>query len=158
MAAEVAYYPAGAEHIDAVLAELRPQDRDELLASGGPDIEGVMKRGLRLSNDATVAIDSYGRVLCVFGVCPSSLLDDTAAPWLIGTTHLEGYRVTLARVGRQYVQRWIAEHRRLVNYVDARNKWSIAWLRRIGFSMDKAQPFGVAQLPFHRFHMEQADV
>lgn len=155
---EVAYYPAGIEHVDAILADLRPQDRDELVAASGPDIRTMMEHGLRMSDAPEVAIDSYGRVLCVFGVCRMSLLDDVAAPWLIGTIHLERHTHTLARDGRRYVGEWIAEFRQLSNYVDARNKWSIAWLKRIGFTMDKAQPFGVAGLPFHRFHMEQADV
>jgi len=155
---DVAYYPAGPEHVDAVLAELRPQDHEELLASGGPDIRGTLLRGLTMSDEAMVAIDVYGRTLCVFGICPVNLMSDEAAPWLIGTVHLEQHTATLARVGRMYVRRWAAVYRRLSNHVDARNKWSIVWLKRIGFKMDKAQPFGVAQMPFHRFWMGQPDV
>ncbi len=155
---DVRYYDAEPEHVDAVLAELRPQDFHELIAAAGPDIRGVMMRGLRMSDEAKVAIDEYGRVLCVFGVCPKDMLSDEAAPWLIGTTHLEQHTATLTRVGREYVKRWLEDHPKLVNHVDVRNRWSVVWLKRIGFRMDKPQPFGVAGLLFHRFHMEQASV
>lgn len=156
--ADVRYYDAEPEHVDAVLAELRPQDFHELVAAAGPGVRELMQRGLRMSDEAKVAIDEYGRVLCVFGVCRQSMLSDIASPWLIGTTHLERYTSTLTRVGREYVGRWIKEYKTLINHVDARNRWSVVWLKRIGFAMDKPQPFGVAGLPFHRFHMEQASV
>ena len=35
---------------------------------------------------------------------------------------------------------------------------SIRWLAWLGFAIDPPQPYGFLGLPFHRFHMERADV
>jgi len=75
-----------------------------------------------------------GEPVAVFGVAPTSWIDNEAAPWLLGTEALPRYGRDLVAMGRDAVSDW-SQRWRLVNRVDARNAVSVRWLRRVGFDI-----------------------
>lgn len=132
---------------------MRPADRAEMEASSGKDVVSTLHKSLGFSFVPGVAVAPDGRLMCMFGAVPYEIMGDRAAPWLIGTTVLTEFPTELMRGGRRYLTQVRQRYPKLVNYVDARNTDSVRWLRSAGFEIDPAEPFGVAGLPFHRFHV-----
>lgn len=137
---------------------LRPLDYDEIVATAGYDVWGTLERSLDLSDDPVSVKAPNGALIAVFGLAPASLLGDTAAPWLLGTGLMTTYAKEILHHARRYIAFARERYPFLVNYVDARNEPSIRWLERIGFKIDPPAPYGVAGLPFHRFHLGFDDV
>jgi hypothetical protein len=138
---------------EALLADLRPADRDECDALLGPGQEqaALAKSIAQSALVWTFTIDD--RVAGIFGVTPVSLLGGQGLPWMLGTPAIDRHPSAFIRLNRPYIARMLALCPHLVNVVDARNVRSIAWLKKMGFTVLPAQPMGVAGLPFHPFFM-----
>jgi hypothetical protein len=151
--AKVHLFRPDARDLAHIAANLRISDADELLAVHGPrlDIERCLNHAFDVSDEAHVALTGYGEPMAVFGVAPVSLLGGQGCPWMLGTDTLDLYGRAIVTLSRQHVARWSLRYSELFNYVDARNLRSIAWLRRTGFTIGPAAPWGVQGLPFHRF-------
>lgn len=155
--AEITIAPAYLEHAEPLVAEMRALDRQEAIATAGPDVLKTTQQSIALSYEPCAAHVPDG-LLCVFGIAPASLMGDTAAPWALGTDRMTRNAAGVLRIAERYFVWARLRYPVLVNYVDARNTPSIRWLKRVGFTIDPAAPFGVEGLPFHRFHMGLEDV
>lgn len=147
----VDYRPAAYNDVPALLRELREADRLEVTAASADPLDDVVAHALWTSHDP-IAATHDDKLLALFGYAPVS--SEAAVVWLLGTDHLMRQQSELARAGRVYIARVSTLYRHLFNYVDARNAASKLWLRRIGFTLQPAAPFGHKGLPFHRFDME----
>lgn len=148
---------ADVDDADTIEPWLRPADYDELAAASGPDVLGQLREAVRLSQGrlgrmAFVA-ELGGKVVSLWGFVPASMLGEVAFPWMVGTPELARIPGILKRTTTAYCSVVLGEYPLLVNYVDARNKVSIRWLKSVGFTLGPAEPFGVEQMPFHRFEM-----
>ena len=72
-----------------------------------------------------------GEPVAVFGVAPTSWIDNEAAPWLLGTEELPRYGRDLVAMGRDAVSDW-SQRWRLVNRVDARTRRRCAGCGTLG--------------------------
>lgn len=160
MPVEVSF--ASVEDAAAIEPFLRADDFDELVAMTGPDVlanlVSCVEQSAGRGGKMAFAARHQGELIALFGFVPGGLLSDTAHPWLVGTDGLARVSGTLNRLARSYCSVVLGAYPLLFNYVDARNKVSIAWLKRLGFEVHDAEPFGVAGLPFHRFEMRASDV
>lgn len=135
-----------AQHLrDADLLELRAVHGQDL------DVQACLRTAVTSSEEAFVACTVYGEPIAVFGVAPVSLLGGQGCPWMLGTDTMDLYGREVVQLSRAHVKRWGLRYDHLFNFVDARNLRSIAWLRRIGFSLAEARPYGLAGEAFHRF-------
>lgn len=139
--------------IEYIAANLRAADVQELLAVYGPEVDLLhcLRLAVAASDDAYVAVSAAGEPVALTGVSPLSLLGGLGSPWLLGTEASVRYPRDIVAHGHRLVRQWERKYSHLFNYVDARNLRSIAWLKRIGFTVLPAQPYGQAGLPFHRF-------
>ncbi len=71
------------------------------------------------------------------------------------TDLVEKNKTTFLRYSRPMIEVMLAEFSHLENYVDARYKKCIRWLKWLGFVIHDAVPFGVQGLRFHKFEMRQ---
>ena len=144
-----------ASDIEYIAAHLRSSDSDELRAVHGDnvDILDVLTRAVAVSAEAMVATTPFGEPIALFGVAAASLMGGVASPWLLGTDRLEQHGRELVAFAKRDVARWSLSYDRLVNFVDARNTRSIQWLKRIGFQVFDAKPYGLQGLPFHEFEL-----
>lgn len=142
------------EHIEEMLPRVRQADIDEFHAANGWDARRVLECGLRTSTFCCSGLIN-GRVITIFGVAPGSIIGGTGLPWLVGTDDLEKYQRTFLRHCRKVVHAMLTVYPYLENYVDERNHVAKSWLKWLGFELDSAAPFGINDLPFHRFHMER---
>ena len=152
--ADIHLRSASVEDAALLARTLRPADRDEVIATVGPDgIERAIVRSILLSTDAKAA-EADGELVALLGVAPISLLGGIGAPWFLGTPRVDRLPGALTRGARRYLAEIMAaDYPVLRNHVDARNVRSVRWLQRLGFTIHPAEPFGVAGLPFHLFEM-----
>lgn len=151
-AGNVTYQSGDALFIPELIANMRELDRGELRATSDNPFHEQLDTSLRWSIAPGAAFSPKGELLCLFGAAPVNMLGDTAVPWLIGTKALSRYPRALKEGAAGYLGAIQQQYPRLYNYVDARNLPSIRWLKRMGFEIEAAEPFGYQSLPFHPFH------
>lgn len=141
---------ASPEDVFAMGDKIRVADRLECWAAGHIWAEEAIMRGLASSTRAWTA-RADGVILSILGVEPVSALTGLGRPWMIGTDSLETYAVAAIRESRPALAIMHQLFPRLENWVDARNLKSIRWLRWLGFKVYTPKPWGIEQMPFHRF-------
>jgi hypothetical protein len=151
--------PAVAADARELASVLRQEDRAEVLALLGPvdPIEGPadsLLQGLASAREAWTARDAAGRIICMGGVSPLSLVGSTGVPWLLGSDLVTAHRRTFMVESRRLVARWLTLFDALRNVVDARYDAAIRWLRWLGFEI--GPPFVLAHGLFRRVIKEAA--
>lgn len=145
------------EHIKRVSSLMRQADIDEIWAAGRKKPENSLRLSLMLSKYAkTIMIDD--KPIGMFGVTPLSVITGNGVPWLLGTSELENISIQFLKNCKKYVGEMCQNFYYLENYVDARNKVSIQWLKWLGFVILEPVPYGEFDLPFHKFYMENKNV
>lgn len=141
-------------HIEELLPQIRAGDSAEVIAADGNLVRGCYN-ALHLTDDPIAMRDSEGGLIAVYGAAPMSLMGGAqAAPWLLGTGRMRVNAIGVFHDMKQYLA-WLSDHySRLLNYVDARNVESVAWLARLGFTIGEPELRGPYQMPFHPFYMD----
>lgn len=119
---------------------LRVEDRAEVLALGCDPVDGLLQ-SLTASREAWTWRDE-GRIICIGGVAPLSLIGQTGVPWLLGSDLVRVHRRAFMIETRRMVARWLGMFAVLRNSVDCRYQAAIHWLRWLGFSL--SEPFPLA--------------
>lgn len=148
--AEVVIRPAQHEDVPELAGRLRPADLAEIQACGFDDPVRALRLTLRNSTHAWTAT-ADGQVVCMLGVGALSVLCGEGSPWLMGTSAMRG-RSVMRNTG-PYIAAMLRAYPVLRNHVHARNTTAVAWLRRIGFTVRDAEPYGPRGEMFHPFEM-----
>lgn len=148
----IALYPADPETVPLLIEQMRELDRAEVAAASGTAFKRLFEQAIDLSYEPGEAWAADGRLVCMFGVVPLSLMSDTCVVWFVGTDAVGELGIETTRKTKQYLDFCAQRYPKMFNYVDARNTPSILWLKRLGFAIEPAAPYGRAGLPFHRFH------
>lgn len=151
--AKVALVKPDEDDLGYLAQQLRAADRQELAATHGAglDLLRCLQTAVSASEQAWVAVTAWGEPIAVFGVAPVSLLGGIGCPWMLGSDAVDQYAREVVTLSRRHVAQWSRRYPLLFNYVDARNLRSIEWLRRTGFVIGPAEPYGLKGEPFHRF-------
>jgi hypothetical protein len=146
--------PANQEHVKKMLPNVRPADRNEVMAASGRVMEDILPPSVARAEFAwTGLVDD--EVACIFGVTGASLLSETGYPWMIGTQLVELHAKAFLRRNRPMVAKMLERYPYLKNYVDTRNGKAIEWLKWLGFTVLPAEPFGMYNMPFHPFELKK---
>lgn len=149
----VDYAETNLEDIVWVARHMREADAQEVRASHDNDPLDALKYAVYGSEEAyTAFIDD--EPVAIFGVAGGSVMTPFVSPWMLGTTKLEKHKKEILRESREVMRAWRSEYTRMENFVDARNKVSVRWLKWLGFSIQDAEPYGPFDMPFHRFTWE----
>lgn len=152
MAANLQFRPCEPGDAAALAAVLREGDRREIAALGITDVEWALRQSVASSTYARTALTN-GKMACIFGVSPRSIVYGIGSPWMLGSDEVTRYGFTFVReVGRQ-LQGMLKVYPILENWVHAENAPAVRWLRRAGFTLEPAAPYGVNGAPFHHFYM-----
>lgn len=152
--------PAEAWHIEAIAANARQADLDELWAGSRCTPAECLERGLAVSVDPRTALID-GVPVCMFGATPYSILAGIGIPWMVGTTGLDSFTAQkdLLRLARPVVadmrQRFPAL---LFNFVDQRNTSAQRWLHWLGFTLLDPEPVGPDKALFRPFFWRGTNV
>ncbi len=143
------------EYRDATLKDvlelsktMRKGDVEEIQASNGITPYEALLMGFKVSK-ATVAT-ADGEVIAMFGVASGA--EGIGTPWLLGSDLM----ATMKKELLEHPVKWLKEVNEkypiLINYVDARNKVAIRWLKHLGFTFVQRIPeYGNARIPFYEF-------
>lgn len=144
------------EGVEFIAENLRPADDDEVFAQTGTRHHaGTLRTCLAGASSAVMAVSVYGVPMAILGVGTLSLIYNTGCPWMVATPEADQHRRALIDCGRSYTAAMLMQYERLENHVDARNKRSVAWLQRLGFTLETPKPHGPLGLPFHKFWIER---
>ncbi|WP_238919399.1 hypothetical protein [Achromobacter xylosoxidans] len=154
--AELRIRPAALDDAVNLVEDLRPQDAAEILAVHGEraDLAQAIRTAITRSSHAWSAF--YGaQIAMIGGVAPigSLLGGNIGSPWLLGSRLMFRRPGALTRTGRRYVAFMHTLYPDLENFIDVRNRVSIAWLQRLGFTIHFERPvlMGPDRVPFYPF-------
>lgn len=135
-----------------LFANLRAHDLAECRAYGHPDIAASIASCVDRSVLCWTGLVD-GELAAIFGAAPINMLAGIGSPWMLGTPVLDRHQRILVRRTPEYIARMLKMFPHLVNYVHAKNSTSVRWLRRLGFTLHEAVPYGPLAEPFHPFEM-----
>lgn len=125
---------ANVEEALYVARTLRPQDLFEIAASSSKDPAGVVMSSYEGSRDTWVGL-ADGTPVCLFGIWSPCLLGGVGHPWMYGSRAIAGHERAFLRRCKPVVEAMASRYDELRNWVDARNKPAIQWLRWLGFEV-----------------------
>lgn len=137
---------------ELLAAAMRPADIAEVRACGHEPLEAA-RRSVAQSLLCWSAF-ADGELACIIGVAPISLVSGIGSPWMLGTPALDAQSRVLVRLTPRYIAMMLKAFPHLVNHVHAANATSVRWLKRLGFTLHAAAPFGALGEAFHRFEMK----
>lgn len=146
--------PAEISDVAAIAPSVRQPDIDELWASVRMAPYEALMASFRVSRDTAFTATSDGEPMCMFGVKAPSMLGSVAMPWMIASDRLEFNSRTFLRKSRQVLKIVSEQFPHMQNYVDARNVVAVRWLQWVGFLVYYPEPYGIDNLPFHRFELK----
>jgi hypothetical protein len=150
--ADVLIRPTQVGDTDILFANLRPADLAECEAYGDRDIrESIRGSAARSLLCWTAFVD--GELAAIIGCAPISVMGGIGSPWMLGTPVLDRHSRILVRRTPGYIAQMLRAFPHLVNFVHAKNTTSVRWLRRLGFTLHEAVPFGARGDLFHPFEM-----
>lgn len=133
-----------------LVGRLRQADKDELYATNGEDPDKTLIESWNDSKHRwSVWLNDY--LVCVFGLTEYKPISNIGIPWLLGSDDVLKIRKTFVKQSISYIDLMLDEFQHLFNFVDARNKASIRWLKWLGFEFHDPQPFGFEKRPFMMF-------
>ena len=136
------------EDVFELAAKMRQADVKEVLASNGATPLEALQRGFEASKPQSIIYK--GELIGMFGC--AHVDDLIGSPWMLGSDKIPKIKKDLLTQSVEWVKEVNKQYPLLVNYVDAKNKVSIAWLNHIGFSFVQLIPkFGVGGIPFYEF-------
>jgi hypothetical protein len=136
-----------------LFSNLRQSDLAECRAYGRPDIAAGIEASVNRSALCWTALID-GELAAILGVAPINLLTGLGSPWMLGTPVLNAHQRVLVRSTPEYIARMLKAFPHLVNFVHAHNATSVRWLRRLGFTLHEAVPYGAQGELFHPFEMK----
>jgi len=137
-------------HLLELAATMRAADRLEVDALGFSP-QAALEASLRVSSWAAAALIN-GHVAALYGVAEdsgSSFLAPTGVAWLLTGEAVDRWPLTFWRASKVVLRGMLERYPRLANCVDARHLSALSYLRRLGFRVLPAVPFGVQGEPFH---------
>lgn len=145
-------------HIPAIAADMREADRVEVWASHRHAPAQALASSLEKSELAWTCLVE-GIPAFMWGVARlGSLISRKGSPWLLGTNlFFRAHRRLHGEFLRQcpaYVERMQARFPRLENFVHAKNRLSVRWLRWMGFTVETAATV-INDEPFFLFWRER---
>lgn len=148
----VEHVPATMAHVDAIAANPRQADVDEMWASNRVSVREAMMVGMKRSRAMVAEVD--GVAVCMFGITPHNLMLGQGVPWLVGSAAMESLSASreLLRRSRAFMADAKRDYQLLFNAVDDRNEASKRWLAWLGFTLLAPAPMGADGLPFRPFY------
>src|SRR6185503_21088417 len=94
---------------DGLTLELRRADRDEVEALSGRNPRALLVESIEQSAMAWAGL-ADGRLVCLFGVVPQSLIGVTGRPWLLGSPEVCTFGRQFLRRNKAYVALMLADY------------------------------------------------
>jgi hypothetical protein len=133
---------------------LRKSDIEEVYASHEMDAGIALKEAFVRSSMCWTGLNG-DRPVAMFGCNAPSVMATSASPWMLGTDELDRAAIGIGRASLYYINKMLERYDYLENFIDARQKKSIRWLKWCGFTIEEPFPVGRHGEMFHRFWKEK---
>lgn len=153
--------PCKVEHLYELAETMREADKAEIRALGF-GIKKTLWRAFRNSILCKTALVD-AKVAAIWGLAVGlrhdvSPLSDLATPWLHTSAAIEAIPVSFLKVAKQELAAMMSLRTRLESWVAADYVQAVKFLRVLGFTVDKAEPFGSSGARFSKFHVERDEL
>jgi hypothetical protein len=135
-------------------SRLRESDVNELSAVMDMSVLEALCKSVAESISVFVG-EKDGNPICIGGICAKILMDNEAEIWMVGTNEIESSKKAFLRGSKIMRNHYLSIYPKLSNYIDVRNKQTIAWLKFLGAQFDAPAPYGIKGLDFMRFELTQ---
>ena len=153
---DVRHVLATPEHVLELSPRMRAADREELLACGYPSVEEALYVAIEISNGFAFACYFDDQLAFLWGAAPEGT-KGVGVPWLLTSDLVEKFQFSFWAESKAVLPLILQKFPRLVNVVHAKHTASVRYLNRLGFIVEKAEPFGKKGEDFHKFTMEVAE-
>jgi hypothetical protein len=128
------------EDVDYLCNNLRPEDREEVIASHG-STKNALQTGLDLSDECwTFLVKETHEIAGIYGVARQD--DMVACVWLLTTPAVEKIWMTFLRETKRLTKELNKKYSILTNSVDAEYTVAIKWLKFLGFTFINKHNYG----------------
>ncbi len=149
----VSIVPTIPAHINALKANLRPEDAAEILRFGVTIQKALWYSYKHSLIRKSALID--GEVVACWGI-HGTFMGNTGQPWLMTTPGVKKVSpLKFARIYQQEVMEMLKLFPRLVNYVDSEYASAIRLLEIIGFTVEEPQKMGTEGGLYRKFRLER---
>jgi len=136
------------EDVFELAAKMRQADVREVRASNDLSPVEALQRGFEAGTPQSII--HKGELIGMFGCAHVNEL--IGSPWMLGSDKIPEIKRDLLTQSVEWVKEANQQYPLLINYVDARNKVSIRWLKHLGFTFVQHMPtFGAGGIPFYEF-------
>lgn len=134
--------------------ELAKQAKLELLASSNVKPNISILHSALVSDWTEVIMDDYEELVGIYGIGKSYGI---GVPWFIQGEKLKTKNLIIALHSRDVLSKMLDVAPILMNFVDARNRVTIKWLKWLGFIIEDSSNFYLHDktVPFKLFYMER---
>jgi len=133
---------------------MREVDKQEIWSSGRHTPLSALLEGYKVSGKHCYTLLLNKNIVGIFGV--SEVEKDKGVVWLMGADEMTKYKKDFYKLSKKYLKKFLREFKVLFNYIDERNKTTIKWLEKLGFSFISREPeFGEDKIPFDLFIKER---
>ncbi len=143
------------EHCHLIAPHLRAIDVDEIWSLCAMKPLDALLYSVQGSKEClTVMMPDSDIPVMMFGLGDAScILDKRRSVWLLGTDRIKEIRREFILQSGQYLET-LAAGETVYNYVMEGNNASLRWLKMLGFSIMKPEPFGWLQKPYQYVEKE----
>jgi len=129
---------------------LRESDIQEVYAAANLTPEQALRFSYE-SSSMCLTVEKNKEPIAMFGISPATLISNTGSIWLLSTDGIKSIRKSFIKKSRWFINIMLSQFPLLENYVDARNKLSIRWLKWCGAKIQEPRPYGPENRPFSYF-------
>lgn len=129
---------AGKRHARELARIIRPQDLEEIRASGGFIPEPAIRMSINRAEEAYAAYVGDD-LMCVFGV---GVLPQFQAVWMMGSTNIDKHPRVFWRCSKIVLEYLRGKYPVMVNMVHGQNATALRWLKKLGFSINLPEKWG----------------
>lgn len=143
------------DHIDTIKGQLRKSDHNDCWIACHKNANEVLQIAFNKSEVCwAVTLDDIP-VAC-FGAVSITIISDKGMQWLLGTNDIYKIKpMKFVKQTKKYVKKMLEHFQSLENYVYHKNKKSLKWNNRCGFSIEDAVPYGVEKDLFCKVHIQR---
>lgn len=144
--------PATYEHAIQLAPFMRDEDSQEVMASGGFTPLEALTISVYVSDvDMKWTALEDGEPIVMWGCAGDSSMD-VGVVWLLGSDRIKKIKKRFWQESEAYVEIMQERYSLLYNFVDERNKTSMAWLTKLGFhGAKRVAEYGHHHIPFILF-------
>jgi hypothetical protein len=151
--------PAGRVYANQMAPHLRYADKVEIWASSGMEPLEALLESIKVSDEdmCWVALLN-GLPVAMFGANQLTEDNEVGGIWLLATPGIYESKKDFMRRCKEYLAKMHERYTYLTNFIDARNKVTLAWLPRLGFKpCGQDDNYGQAGIPFIQYVSRKED-